>query len=310
MKIIFFGSDDFAATHLEALINSKVKVCACVCPPDKSKGRGMKVSYSPVKEVALKNNIEVFQPLDLTYPAFMDKLKSFQADLFVVIAYGKILPQAVLDIPKIFSINVHASLLPQYRGAAPINWAIINGDKESGITIIKMNAKMDAGEIVSSASIAILDSDTAITLRAKMMQEGPRLLTATIKGIEKGIYNLILQDEKKVTLAPKLNKDLGKIDWKEDANLINNKIRGLLPWPSAYTSFQGKMLKVLSAQVFQLVSKEHKAGEVISLDKNGFVVAAKNSALLIKEVHPQDSKQMSAFDFTLGHDLKSGYIFG
>ncbi|MBF0384377.1 MAG: methionyl-tRNA formyltransferase [Candidatus Omnitrophica bacterium] len=306
MKIVFFGSDDFAACHLEALLSAKEGIICCVCPVDKAVGRGMRKASSPVKEIAVKNGIDVLQPLDLMDRGFLEKLEAFEADLFIVIAYGKILPKEVLTIPRIFSINVHASLLPKYRGAAPINWAVINGEESTGITIIKINEKMDAGEIVSSCIVPISRGDTSYQLREKMKSIGPQLLKGTVQAILAGKYKLTSQDESKVSFAPKLTKENGKIDWNNQAEAICNKVRGLLPWPSAYTFYRGKMLKILRADVSAFMAQGHKPGEVVSTDKKGVNIAAKGSVVLIKEVHLQDGKQISAFDFTLGHELNPG----
>jgi len=249
MKIIFFGSDDFANAHLESLIASDHIISACVTQPDRPKGRGMKVVQSPIKTCAVKNNIEVLQPNDIKTSSFEEQLKNFNTDLFVVIAYGRILSLSILDIPGMGAINVHASLLPKYRGAAPINWAIINGEKETGLTIIKINPQMDAGDILSQANFKIGSEDTSISIRAKMLKEGPSLLLSTVKTLRKGEIKARKQDERKVTLAPKLTKEMGLIQWDKPAGDIHNLTRGLLPWPSAYTYFKGKMLKVLSTEV-------------------------------------------------------------
>jgi len=221
MKIIFFGSDDFAATHLQELLKSEHQVVGVVTQPDRAKGRGLQVIPSLVKTIAVEAKLPVFQPENLKDKFFLDQMKSYNCDLFVVIAYGRILPQELLQVPYVCAVNVHGSLLPKYRGAAPINWAIINGDKETGISIIKMNAAMDAGDIFSQAKIKIEDSDTAASLRVKMAGLGKKLLLKTIDTFEKNTYTLTVQDSKAVTLAPKLTKELGKIDWQKSAPEIH-----------------------------------------------------------------------------------------
>ncbi|MFA5087927.1 MAG: methionyl-tRNA formyltransferase [Candidatus Omnitrophota bacterium] len=310
MRIVFFGSDDFALTNLEALISSGEALVACVTPPDKPKGRGLKVLPSVVKQCALKNKIPVLQPDNLQDDIFLHKLKSFSGDLSVVIAYGKILPAEVLSVPKIFSINVHGSFLPQYRGAAPINRAIINGDKKTGISVIKMNQVMDGGEIILQEEMLISDEDNSLTLRARMAQEGARLLMRAMDSIRDRSYTLTPQDPTKVSYAPKLTKELGLIQWRDSAVSINNLIRGLLPWPCAYTHFQGKALRILEAEVVRDGPGGGKSGEVLSLKKNGFVVAAAEKALLVKKVHLESAKQMGAAAFALGHKLSVGYRLG
>lgn len=309
MKIIFFGSDDFALTHLEALNDAGVQVVACVTQPDKAKGRGLKASVSPIKEFAKAHKIPILQPLDFKNADIISDLKKYQADLFVVIAYGKILPETVLKIPKIFAINVHGSLLPKYRGAAPINWAIINGDRETGVTIIKMSPGMDAGEIIAQEKMPINDEDTSQTLRARMANIGSAFLVKTIFQIFSGEYEFKKQDLSGVTFAPKLTKALGKIDWPQKALTIHNLIRGLLPWPSAYTYYKGKVLKILSTEIMDQAFTDKKAGQIVGITKHGFVVATGQQNLLIKEVHLESSKPMDAYSFAMGQRLEEGFIF-
>ena len=309
MNIVFFGSDDFAAVHLEALFGSKHKVCACVTQPDKARGRGMEVSASPIKEAALRKGIPVFQPSDLKENTFLKELKAFEADLFVVIAYGRFLPAEVLAIPRTFAINVHSSLLPKYRGAAPINWAIINGERETGISIMRVTAKMDAGDILAQKKLKILKADTAASVRARMMGIGPKLLLKTIDSIKKGTYTFTVQDDQKTTLAPKLTKELGQIQWNKQAMALHNLARGLLPWPGAYTFYQGKLLKILETEVVSSSFLAYSPGEVAGVDKKGFTVATADQGLLVKAVHLEASKPMSAYQFMMGHQLKPGFKF-
>ena len=309
MKLIFFGSDDFAAVHLKALVASSHDVAACVTQPDCPKGRGMKVLFSPIKDIAFEHKIPLLQPENLKSEDIVSKLKSYQADLFVVIAYGQILPANVLSIPKLFAVNVHTSLLPKYRGAAPINWAIINGEEESGVTIIKMNAALDAGEIIFQQKIKIGNTDTAVSLREKMMAIGPKLFLNTIEDLLRNHYTLKGQDAKFVTQAPKLTKELGKINWEKSAQEIHNLVRGLLPWPGAYTGFKDKSLKILETKLSGDVNGSPKAGEVIEVNKEGIVVRTGQGALLITKVHAESSKPMDAHSFVIGHQLKNGFIF-
>ena len=309
MNIVFFGSDDFAAVHLEALFGSKHKVCACVTQPDKARGRGMEVSASPIKEAALRKGIPVFQPSDLKENTFLKELKAFEADLFVVIAYGRFLPAEVLAIPRTFAINVHSSLLPKYRGAAPINWAIINGERVTGISIMRVTAKMDAGDILAQKKLKILKADTAASVRARMMGIGPKLLLKTIDSIKKGTYTFTVQDDQKTTLAPKLTKELGQIQWNKQAMALHNLARGLLPWPGAYTFYQGKLLKILETEVVSSSFLAYSPGEVAGVDKKGFTVATADQGLLVKAVHLEASKPMSAYQFMMGHRVKPGFKF-
>jgi len=310
VRIIFFGSDDFAAVHLEKLLASGFDVCACVAPPDKAKDRGMKVKFSPVKEIGARENIPVFQPETVKDKSFIEELKFFNSDLFIVIAYGKILPNDIFAIPKLFAVNVHGSLLPRYRGAAPVNWAIINGEKETGLSIIKMNAAMDAGDIIAQQRMEISPSDTAVTLREKMMRQGPEFLAKTIIDLKRGAKSvmLIVQNEQDVTWAPKLTKELGKIDWNQTAEKIHNLARGLRPWPCAYTYLGDKMLKILVSQVMD-IRPGPTPGEVVEIKKDGFIVATGHGGLFVKEVHLQAAKAMDAGSFIRGQRIGVGYNF-
>ncbi|MDP8211905.1 MAG: methionyl-tRNA formyltransferase [Candidatus Zapsychrus exili] len=307
MKIVFFGSDDFARAHLESLLESGFEVVCCVTQPDRSKDRGMKLSISPIKECAQEEGISIIQPESFD-EAIVAALKDFEADLFVVISYGKILPQEIIDIPKICAINVHPSILPKYRGAAPINWAIINGDKKTGVSIIKLNLKMDAGDIVSCEEVDIADEDTASTLRVKTMMIGSGLLKETIGMLENDTCQYMAQEQKSVTLAPKLTKELGLIDWSQSAVIINNKVRGLSPWPSAYTYYEGKLFKILDSEVVDN-KQDRSFGEVIEASKSGILVQTKENSLLLKQVQLQGSKEMPAHSFCIGHKIEVGFKF-
>lgn len=311
MKIVFFGSDDFAAAHFEYLVQHKYNVIGCVTQPDRPKGRGMKMILSPVKEIALKNKITVLQPDNLKLPAVASELDAFKADLFVVIAYGRILPRKILELPKWMAVNVHGSLLPQYRGAAPINWAIINGETKTGLTIIKLNPQMDAGDIIAREEIAIGPDTTSVTLRADMISKGCPLLVKTIDYIKGNKITLTRQDEARVTLAPKLTRELGVINWtKQSALEIHNLVRGLLPWPCAESSINGTILKILKTDVLKGPQPQGVPGQVLAIGKQGISVAARSGALLIQELHPHSSKKMTADEFVRGYPVKLGDVFG
>ena len=309
MKIIFFGSDDFAVAHLEALCASKYDVIACVTQPDKKKGRHLQVGASLVKKFALQEKIPLLQPDDLRDKNFVHQLKNFDSDLFVVVAYGKILPKEIITLPKIFCINIHGSLLPKYRGAAPINWAIMSGEERTGISVIKMNEEMDAGDIISQKEVKIDKNDTAVSLRAKMAEVSAAFLMEVLDAIEAKSYRLTKQDKKAVTYAPKLTKELGLIDWKKPALEIHNLVRGLLPWPCAYTFYCGKQLKVLRTEVVQKDSGKFSPGEVIDIAKDGFIVVAGKDTLKISQVHLESAKPMDAKSFLAGHKLGIGFRF-
>jgi len=309
MNIIFFGSDDFAATNLVRLVSTRHKILACVTQPDKPRDRHLKVTALPVKEAALKHDLPVIQPEVISQDDVVQQLERFAADLFVVIAYGKILPEKILSIPKKFCINVHASLLPKYRGASPINWAIMNGEKISGVSIMKINNKMDAGEIISKMEVAIAPQDTAVTLRIKLAQTGADLLIETMDSVEKNLFKLIPQNETEATYTKKLTKELGRIDWSDSAVNIQNRVRGLVPWPGAYTHYQGKILKILETQIVEAQSKQTHPGQIVQISKQGMDVATGIGILRILKVHLESAKPMEAHSFMVGHKITMGFSF-
>lgn len=302
ISIVFFGSDDFAKVSLEKLfLSADFKVVGCVTQPDRPKGRGLPLNMSVIKEFAGRHQIPVFQPLDLKEKDFSQNLRALNADLFVVIAYGRILPKEILSIPFSGCVNVHGSLLPRYRGAAPINWAILNGDHETGVSIIKMNPSMDAGDIVAQQRISIDPRDTAMTLRFKMAQIGAEVLLPTLKKFCEGSVSLKSQDSSLVTYAPKLTRELGLIDWKHSAQHIYNQIRGLKLWPGAYTYFHGKMVKILDGQVLALDKLSLDPGQIIKIDAQGLLVNAGQDALLVSTLQPESGKEMVASSFVSGY---------
>ncbi len=306
MKIIFFGSDDFALYHLEKIKSSRHEILCCVTKEDKERDRHLQLKPTLIKEFALQHNIPLLQPEKIKDPYFADQLRSYHADLFVVIAYGKILPQEILDVPAIFSVNVHASLLPKYRGAAPINWAVINGETETGITIIKMSAQLDAGEMISSVKLPILKDQTSGDLRMRLMSSGGELLMKTLEQIEKKDFPLIAQDGRQVTSAPKISKELCQIDWKKSAKQIHDLVRGLLPRPAAFCLFEEKALKILESDLLEEGKVSAKPGEIVSIDKTGLSVMTGRGILIIKKVNLESSKSMDIHSFLRGHAIKVG----
>ena len=310
MKIIFWGSDDFAQYHLKRLHISAHKIVACVTKPDRSKGRHLKVVPTPIKDFALENKIALLQPETLQDPKLIAQLRSLNADLFVVIAYGKILPLEVLKIPARYAVNVHASLLPKYRGAAPINWAIINGERATGITIIRLNEAMDGGDIIAQKKHEISSTDTAVTLREKLMEEGSTCLLQTLEAIEKNKISFLSQDRSAVTIAPKLTKELGEIDWNKKAEEIHNLVRGLLPWPGAYTYVHGKMLKILGSEFLPKKDGDPKPGVVSGIDEKGLHIATSKGELVVKRVNLESGRPMDVHSFLRGHQIKLGEALG
>jgi len=308
---MFFGSAHFAVPALEALIKSGHELVCVVTQPDKKRGRHLHVAGTDVKSLAVAAKLKIFQPENIKGKESVDFLKGLDADLFVIVAYGQIFSQEVLDIPKIMPVNIHASLLPRYRGAAPINWAIINADKKTGVSIMYVSRKMDAGPVILQKEIKIEENDTAISLEEKLRNLGAELLTDALKIIDNRSYRLLEQDENKVILAPKLKKENGLIDWDAPAVDIHNQVKGVLPWPGAFTGYRGKILKIFKTDLLP-VFPNHKPepGEVVRADKQGIVVACGRGFLGLKELQLEAGRRMSAQNFIIGHKLKAGDILG
>lgn len=311
MKIVFFGSSHFAVPALKVLIKNGHELVCVVTQPDKKKGRHLRLTSTDVKSIAMDAKLKIFQPEDIKAKESLNFLKKLGADLFVIIAYGQIFSQEALEIPTIIPINIHASLLPRYRGAAPINWAIINGDKKSGLTVMYVTRKMDAGPVMLQKEIKIEEQDTSVTLEEKLSQAAPGILMEALKLIDSRNYRLAEQDEESSVLAPKLTKQDGLIDWNNPAAAIHNQIRGVLPWPSAFTSYRRKLLKVFQANPLP-VFPAHKPvpGEVVRADKHGIVVACGRGFLEIKELQLEAGRRMPAESFVIGHKLAAGEILG
>lgn len=306
LKVLFMGTPDFAVPVLEALID-KHQVVAVVSQPDKPKGRGKKLQPTPVKAVAQEHNIPVYQPERIKEDSFVDVLKSIDADIYVVVAYGQLLSQEILDIPKFGCVNVHGSLLPRYRGAAPIQWSIINGEKTTGVTIMYMVKKCDAGDMILKKEISITDDDTYETLHDKMAPIGANALIEALGLIEKGDANAEVQDESITCYAPMITKDMGHIDWTLSAKAIKDKIRGFNPVPCAYTTYGLDILKIFKAEIVE--NCEGACGEIVAIDKkHGFTVQTGEGALLITEVQAKGGKRMPAADYMRGHEITIGSI--
>ncbi|MDD5423243.1 MAG: methionyl-tRNA formyltransferase [Candidatus Omnitrophica bacterium] len=314
MKIVFFGTSEFAMPSLHALIGSRHKVLAVITQTDKKKGRNLFVSPPPTKVLALTKEIPVFQPKDVSCEESVNYLRELDADLFVVISFGQILKKNVLAVPKFYSINLHGSLLPKYRGAAPTNWAVISGEKSSGVTIIRINEKMDEGDIITKREIPIEDQDTNITLNEKLSELGAGVLMETIDAIESGKgLKFENQDGAAATYAPKLKKEYGLIDWKEPPEKIHNKVRGLIPWPGAYTYYEGKILKVLQTEVPDnaVAVKDAEHGEVLEIAKGrGVIVRAGSGCIAVKYLQLEGKKVLDSDSFFRGHRIPVGYVLG
>jgi methionyl-tRNA formyltransferase len=312
MNIVFFGSANFSVPSLKALLAGGHRISCVLTQPDRQKGRGLQIAETAVKKMAKDATLNIYQPPHVNTDEVIKFLKTLSPDLFVVVAYGQILSQEILDIPKIFSINAHASLLPKYRGAAPINWAIINGDNKTGITIIKMIDKMDAGPIISQETLDISEDDTSVTLEEKLSSLAAQFLLDAIKSIENKDYHLTAQDETKVSLAPKLKKEDGQINWNKSAQDICNLIRGVLPWPGAFTYYNGKLLKIYRAEVIRLPGHSviRSPAQIIEISKEGIVVSVAQDNLIIEELQIEGKKRMDVKEFIAGHKICVGDILG
>lgn len=308
MKIVFMGTPDFAVPSLNALLISKKDIAAVVTQPDKPSGRGKKLTPPPVKTVALNSGIRVLQPERIKDEAFVNTIKEINPDVIVVAAYGKILPAKILHLPKYGCINVHASLLPKYRGAAPINWAIINGEKETGITIMQMDEGLDTGGILLQKGIEITKEDTAGTLSNKLSKIGAGLLIEGLSAIEKGGIKAIPQDNSKSSYAPMLKKEDGQIDWTKGAEDIYNMVRGMDPWPGAFTYYKGELWKVWKVRHGD--TGKGRPGEILTADKDRIDVVSKDSVISILEIQPANKKRMPVSDFLRGNKIEKGIILG
>ena len=319
MNIVFFGSSPFAVPALRALAQTRHRISCVVTQPDRKKGRGLHFEATAVKIAARGFGLMVYQPPKTNTDEAMAFFENFNPDLFIVISYGQILSRGILNIPKIFCLNVHASILPKYRGAAPINWAIINGEKNTGISIIKMTEKMDAGEIIMQKSTDTSDNDTIITLEDKLSTMAAELLIGMLDSVENNNYQLAPQDESRVSFAPKLKKGDGLIHWDKPAYQIYNLIRGVVIWPGAFTYYKGKQVKIYKARVSQLSAVpclpagkgcQLSAGQVVKVDKEGIVVAAGKDSLIIQELQIEGKRIMRAEEFIAGHKVEAGDRLG
>ena len=300
LRIIFAGTPDFAASALIALIASAHKVVAVYTQPDRPAGRGRKLRASPVKEVALKHNIPVLQPDNLKEAETQDELRAFNADVMVVAAYGLILPQVVLDIPRLGCLNIHASLLPRWRGAAPIQRAIAAGDNESGITIMQMNAGLDTGDILQLTSCPITDKDSGGDLHDRLAEIGAKAILETLKDLDSHNTKPIKQDDSLATYAHKLDKKEAIISWQNSATDIERLIRAFNPWPVAFTYLNDKTLRIWQAQAL-IENSELQAGTVIRCDKKGIDISCGEGAIRLLKLQPSGSKAMDVASFMNGH---------
>lgn len=307
MKIVFMGTPDFSVPVLEALA-SHYQVTAVVTQPDKPKGRGKAVAMSPVKEKAIKLDIPVYQPVKARDPEFIQMLQELGPDLIVVVAFGQILPKSILSLPPMGCVNVHASILPQYRGAAPIQWAVINGEKESGVTTMMMDEGIDTGDMLEKMSLSLSPDETGGSLHDKLSRMGAELILSTLKKLEEGTIKRTPQTDENSCYAKMLKKSMGDIDWTMDAVSIERLIRGLNPWPSAYTRWNQKTLKIWKAQVLD-DEYEGACGEVVYSDKKAIYVKTGRGTLSLEELQPEGKKRMDVEVFLRGYPIEMHTVF-
>lgn len=307
LKTIFMGTPDFAVGCLKAL-HEKTEVLAVITQPDRPKGRGQKMTASPVKELAIELGLPVLQPEKIKTPEFTEKLEAMKPDLIVVVAFGQILSQRILDIPPLGCVNVHASLLPRYRGAAPIHWSIINGETETGVTTMLMDAGLDTGDMLLKASVEITPDMTTEELHDLLAEAGSRLLADTVDGLAEGSIKGEAQDDSMSNYASMLTKETGHIDWSKSAQEIHNLVRGLNSWPVAWTVKDGKNYKVWRTRVTGDTS-DKQPGTVVAIGKKGFSVAAGDGVIEILEIQPPSKKRMSAGDFVRGNGISEMDVF-
>ncbi len=309
MKVIFMGTPDFAAGILDSIAKAGHEILLAVTQCDKPKGRGKNMQFTPVKEKAIEYGIPVYQPLKIKQQECVDELKKYEADIIIVAAYGQILPENILHMAKYGCVNVHASLLPQYRGAAPIQWSIIDGNKETGVTTMMMDVGLDTGDMIDKIVVPIDERETGGSLHDKLMVAGAELILETMDKLEKGTAVLTKQDDSQSCYAKMLHKELGKLDFTMEAEAIERLVRGLNPWPSTYTSYRGKTLKVWEATVLEK-DTEGKLGEIVEVGKDYFAVKTGKNLLAITQLQLEGKKRMDTRAFLSGMQITVGEILG
>lgn len=310
MRVIFMGTPDFATGTLEEIVKEGYEIVGVVTQPDKPKGRGKTMMPTPVKETALKYNLPVYQPKKVREPEFVELLRSLKPDVMVVAAFGQIITKEILEMPKYGCINVHASLLPAYRGAAPIQWAVINGDKESGVTIMQMDEGIDTGDMIEKAVVPIAEDETGGSLFDKLSHTGAKLCVKVLRDLEEGTAVREKQPEESTTpYAKMIDKKMGEVDWKKSAKEIEQLIRGLNPWPSAYTKVHGKTLKLWKAKVL-LETSQMNPGQIVKVTKDSLAVQTGQGMLEIQELQLEGKKRMDTSSFLRGYTLAEGESLG
>ena len=308
MRIVFMGTPEFAVPSLKALVEAGYEICGVFTQPDKPKNRGMKLQASPVKEYAMSDELQVFQPIKMRDGEALAILRELKPDLIAVAAYGKILPVDILELPPLGCVNVHSSLLPKYRGAAPINWAILNGEDETGVTIQRMAEGIDTGDILAQVSTPIDINENAAQLLERLARLGAELLVETVRELETGSARATPQDESQASHAPMLSKELSPMDWSKSARQLHDQVRGLYPWPSAVAMLDGIRCKIIRTSILSEETNQ-QPGTVLRADKKGLRVACGDGRVLeILELQPDGKKAMPAAAFLLGHPIQTGIV--
>lgn len=310
MKIVFMGTPDFAVPCLRALLSLKQDIVAVVTQPDRAKGRGNKLTPPPVKMLANEAGIPVYQPEKIKTREFTQILRDLKPDVMIVVAFGQILSQEILDIPPLGCINVHASLLPKYRGAAPINWCIINGENKTGVTTMYMDKGMDTGDMIRNKEIAIYENETAGELHDRLSELGASVLLETMELLIEGTVPRMTQNNAEATYAPIMTKALGRIDWSKEASEIRNLIRGTYPWPGAFSIYNGKVFKVLSATAQDDNVKNENYGCVSQVNRDSIVISCGTGSLKIFELQFENEKRMDVEAYLRGHEIVAGTVLG
>jgi methionyl-tRNA formyltransferase len=311
-RIVFMGTPQFAVPSLQALLDRDENIVCAVTQPDRPQGRGRKITAPPVKELAEQKSIPVLQPEDVRSDDFLAELRGYEPDIIVLTAYGKLLPRSVIDLPPLGTINVHGSLLPKYRGAAPIQWALINGETETGITIMQMNEGMDTGDILLQERLSIDQKDTTGSLAVRMAELGGKTLVTALDLLRADKLKPNKQDNDQATLAPLLHKEDGLVNWNQSADEISCRIRGLDPWPSSHTTLNGKRLRLFSPEAVDrnLCKDFSEPGTICRADKDGLFITTGDGCLRIKEVQAEGSRRMNADAYLSGRTIEPGTRLG
>lgn len=315
MKIVFMGTPDFAVGALQAIIEAGHQVVAVVTQPDKPKGRGKEMQMTPVKACAVEHGIPVFQPVKVKTPESVEVLRGYEADIFVVAAFGQILSEEILNLPKYGCVCIHASLLPRYRGAGPIQWAIIDGEKKSGVTIMQMDKGVDTGDMLFKAEVEISEEETGDSLHDKLAEAGARLIVEALPKIEAGDVTPVKQNDEESCYAKMLQKSMGRIDWQQSADKLDCLIRGLISWPGAYTTYHGKNLKIweekpVDSKEAGIRLTDAVPGTIVGVEKDAVYVQTGDGVLKLLSLQLEGKKRMAVRDFLLGCQMKAGEQLG